>query len=52
MAEDSMSTVTMALYNPPAPDVAPIAFKIFLLYRASRAMIMKVRMALREKEIA
>jgi hypothetical protein len=51
-AEDSTIMVMMDVYKPPGPDEAPMAFRMFLLCRASRAMIMSVRRRLSEREIA
>jgi len=46
-----MSMVTMALYNPEAPEGAPIAVRMFLPCRMSRVTIKSVRRTLRETEI-
>ena len=43
--------VMMVVYNPPTPDEAPIAFRMFLLCKASRAMIMRVMRTLSETQI-
>ena len=43
--------VTMAVYNPPAPPEAPIAFRMFLLCRMRRVTIMRLRRILSEREI-
>ena len=51
-AKDSMSMVTMALYNSPAPAATPIALRMFLLCRTSRVTIMVVRRRLSEEETA
>ena len=51
MAEDSMSMVTMALYNPVAPEGASMAVRIFLLCKTSRITIMSVRRMLSEREM-
>ena len=52
MAEDSTSMLTVVLYNSPAPDEAPMAFRIFLLCRVSRVTSMVVRRQLRKVETA
>ena len=44
--------VMMAVYKPLIADEAPMAFRMFLLCRASRMMIMSVRRTLSEKQIA
>ena len=49
-AEDSMSIVTMALYDLPIP-VIPMAARTFLLCRTSRMTIMRVRKMLSVVEI-
>ena len=41
----------VVVYDPPTPAAAPIAFWIFLLCIASRAVIMTVRRMLSAKEI-
>ena len=46
-----MSMVMMALYSPVSPLGAPMAVRISLLCRTSRATIMRVRRMLSEIEI-
>ena len=50
-AEDSMSMVAMATYNPPNPAKDPVAARKFLPCRTSRTTIMKVSRTLSESEI-
>jgi len=50
-AEDSMSMVATATYNPPNPTRDPVAARTFLPYRTSRTTIMRVRRMLSESEI-
>ena len=47
-AQDSMSMVATAMYNPLIPDGEPVAARTFLLPRKSRRTIMRVRRTLSE----
>ena len=49
-AEDSMSMVTMTLYNPPIP-VPPMEARMSLAWSISRMTIMRVRRTLSDNEI-
>ena len=51
MAQDSISDVTMTLYNPLTLTGAFMAFLMFLWSRKSRVTIMRVRRMLSVKEI-
>ena len=51
MAEDSMSMVTMVLYNPLIPVGASVVARMLLLRRMSRTIIMRVSRTLSESEI-
>ena len=49
-AEDSMSMVTMTLYNPLIP-LFPVEVRTFLVWRMSRMTIMRVRRTLSDSAI-
>ena len=49
-AEDSISMVAMALYDPLIPAGDPVAARMFLPYRTSRTTIIRVRRTLSESE--
>ena len=49
-AEDSMSMVTMTLYNPLIP-LSPVEVRMFLVWRMSRMTIMRVRRTLSDSAI-
>jgi len=50
-AQDSMSMVEIALYNPLIPTWDPVAARMFLPCRTSRMTIIRVRRTLSETEI-
>ena len=50
-AQDSMSMVEIALYNPLIPTGDPVAARMFLPCRTSRMTIVRVRRTLSETEI-